>query len=388
MRASILLALLPAVLGAPTRRSEPAPLHVPRDVDSLIKDTYIVKYKDITAFSAVDEGIKVLAGKPAHVFKGAFKGFAGKIDAEALEILRDDPSVDFIEQDAIVSLSAYTTQSNAPWGLARISHRARGATGYTYDTSAGSGTCSYIVDTGIQANHPDFGGRATQLISYAGNNADGNGHGTHVAGTIGSNTYGVAKRTTLLGVKVLSDSGSGSISGIISGLNYVVSDARSRSCPNGAFANMSLGGGYSASLNSAAKGLIDNNIFLAVAAGNENQNAANVSPASEPTVCTVGATTSADAKASFSNYGALVDIFAPGQGILSTWIGSSTNSISGTSMASPHIAGLAAYLAGLEGYPGAQAACNRIIALATTGVITGLPSGTPNRLAFNGNPSG
>jgi subtilisin family serine protease len=134
----------------------------------------------------------------------------------------------------------------------------------------------------------------------------------------------VAKRTTLLGVKVLSDSGSGSISGIISGLNYVVSDARSRSCPNGAFANMSLGGSYSASLNSAAKGLIDNNIFLAVAAGNENQNAANVSPASEPTVCTVGATTSADAKASFSNYGALVDIFAPGQGILSTWIGSST----------------------------------------------------------------
>lgn len=241
-----------------------------------------------------------------------------------------------------MSLSAYTTQSNAPWGLARISHRARGSTGYTYDTSAGSGTCSYIVDTGIQASHPvsappysrsaattniifqDFGGRATQLVSYAGNNADGNGHGTHVAGTIGSNTYGVAKRTTLLGVKVLSDSGSGSISGIISGLNYVVSDSRSRSCPNGAFANMSLGGGYSASLNSAAKGLIDNNIFLAVAAGNENQNAANVSPASEPTVCTVGATTSADAKASFSNYGALVDIFAPGQGILSTWIGSST----------------------------------------------------------------
>lgn len=389
MRFSLLLSLLPAAaLGAPTRRDEPAPLHIPRGVDSLIKDTYIVKYKDISAFSAVDEGLKILGKKPEHVFKGAFKGFAGKIDAKTLELLRDDPSVDFIEQDAIVSLSAYTTQSNAPWGLARISTRQRGPTGYTYDTSAGQGTCSYIIDTGIQANHPDFGGRATQLVSYQGSNADGNGHGTHVAGTIGSNTYGVAKATTLLGIKVLSDSGSGSTSGIISGINYVVSDSRTRSCPRGAFANMSLGGGYSASLNSAARSLVDNNIFLAVAAGNENQNAANVSPASEPSVCTVGATTSADAKASFSNYGSGVDIFAPGQGILSTWIGSRTNSISGTSMASPHIAGLAAYLAGLEGYPGAVAMCNRIIALATTGVITGLPSGTPNRLAFNGNPSG
>nr|R4IR27.1 RecName: Full=Subtilisin-like serine protease AsES; AltName: Full=Alkaline serine protease AsES; AltName: Full=Extra-cellular elicitor protein AsES; Flags: Precursor [Sarocladium strictum]AFZ84667.2 proteinase K-like subtilisin [Sarocladium strictum] len=388
MRLSLVLALLPVAFGAPTRRDEPAPLHVPRDVDSLIKDTYIVKYKDITAFSAVDEGLKLLSGKPKHIYKGAFKGFSGKIDAKTLELLRDDPSVDFIEQDAIVTLAAYTTQASAPWGLARISTRQRGPTGYTYDDSAGAGTCSYIIDTGIQANHPNFGGRAFQLVSYQGSNADGNGHGTHVAGTIGSTTYGVAKRTTLLGVKVLSDSGSGSTSGIIAGINYVVSDSRSRSCPNGSVANMSLGGGYSASLNSAAKSLIDNNIFLAVAAGNENQNAANVSPASEPTVCTVGATTSADAKASFSNYGSGVDIFAPGQSILSTWIGSSTNTISGTSMASPHIAGLAAYLAGLEGFPGAQALCNRIVALATTGVITGLPSGTPNRLAFNGNPSG
>ncbi|KAK0383763.1 hypothetical protein NLU13_9674 [Sarocladium strictum] len=387
MRFSVVLALLPAALAAPTRRDEPAPLHIPRDVDSLIKDTYIVKYKDITAFSAVDEGLKILPGKPERVYKGAFKGFSGKLDAKTLATLRDDPSVDFIEQDAIVTINAFTTQSNAPWGLARLSTRQRGPTGYTYDTSAGAGTCSYIIDTGIQANHPDFGGRATQLISYAGANSDGNGHGTHVAGTIGSKTYGVAKATTLLGIKVLSNSGSGSISGILSGINYVINDARSRSCPNGAFANMSLGGGYSASLNSGAKSLIDNNIFLAVAAGNENQNAANVSPASEPTVCTVGASTSSDGKASFSNYGPLVDVFAPGQGILSTWIGSSTNSISGTSMASPHIAGLAAYLAGLEGYPGAQALCNRIIALSTTGALTGLPSGTPNRLAFNGNPS-
>lgn len=388
MRPSILLALVPIVLGAPTKRDEPAPLHVPRDVDNLIKDTYIVKYKDISAFSAVEEGVKQLVGKPDRVFKGAFKGFSGKINAKTLKSLRNDPSVDFIEQDAIVKLEAYTTQANAPWGLARISTRQRGPTGYIYDTSAGQGTCSYIVDTGIQANHPDFGGRAQQLISYQGSNADGNGHGTHVAGTIGSNTYGVAKRTTLLGIKVLDNSGSGTISGIVAGLNYVVSDSRSRSCPNGAIANMSLGGSYSASLNSAAKSLVDNNVFIAVAAGNENQNAANVSPASEPSVCTVGATTSTDARASFSNYGAVVDIFAPGQAILSTWIGSSTNSISGTSMASPHIAGLAAYLSALEGTRAPQALCNRIIQLATTGVITGLPSGTPNRLAFNGNPSG
>lgn len=159
-------------------------------------------------------------------------------------------------------------------------------------------------------------------------NTDGNGHGTHVAGTIGGTKYGVAKRTTLLGVKVLNASGSGTNSGVISGMNFVVTDARTRSCPNGVVVNMSLGGSTSTAVNNAARAITSAGHFLAVAAGNSNANAASFSPASEPSACTVGATTSTDAKASYSNYGALVDVFAPGSGILSAWIGGTTASVS------------------------------------------------------------
>lgn len=151
-----------------------------------------------------------------------------------------------------------------------------------------------------------------------GSNGDGNGHGTHCAGTVGGNTYGVAKKTQLYGVKVLDDSGSGSYSGIISGMDFVASDSSSRNCPNGVIANMSLGGGYSAALNQAAASMVSNGVFLAVAAGNDNSNAANYSPASEPSACTVGATDSSDNRSSFSNYGDVVDIFAPGSNIQST----------------------------------------------------------------------
>ena len=172
-------------------------------------------------------------------------------------------------------------------------------------------------------------------------------------------------------------------------MNFVATDSQTRSCPNGTVANMSLGGGYSASSNSAAAAMVKAGVFLAVAAGNDGKNAANYSPASEPTVCTVGATTSADAIASYSNFGTLVDIFAPGSSILSTWIGTTTatNTISGTSMATPHVAGLAAYLLTLLGKKTPAALCAYIASTANSGVITGIPSGTINKLAFNGNPS-
>lgn len=157
-----------------------------------------------------------------------------------------------------------------------------------------------------------------------GESTDGNGHGTHCAGTIGSRTYGVAKKTKLYGVKVLSNQGSGATSGIIAGMDFAVQDSRKRSCPKGVTANMSLGGGFSAAINNAAASMIRSGVFLAVAAGNSNADAAGFSPASEPSVCTVGATTSSDGRASYSNYGEVVDIFAPGSDILSTWIGGRT----------------------------------------------------------------
>jgi subtilisin family serine protease len=173
-------------------------------------------------------------------------------------------------------------------------------------------------------------------------------------------------------------------------MNFVTTDIKTRSCPNGAVANMSLGGSLSTAINSAAKAMVSAGVFLAVAAGNSNTDAANSSPASEPTVCTVGATDISDARASYSNYGSVVDIFAPGTNILSTWIGSNgaTNTISGTSMATPHITGLGAYLLTLLGKKTPAALCAYIASTARTGTISGIPSGTVNKLAFNGNPSG
>jgi subtilisin family serine protease len=390
MRTATLLTLLPLVLAAPAKRAQPAPIHRARDVE-LIDSKYIVKLKDELSISSLDETLGVFSQDAEHVYDvEGFKGFATTLDDAGLESLQNHPDVEFIEQDAVISLNAYVTQSGATWGISRISHR-EGTSGYTYDNSAGAGTCAYIIDTGIYTAHSDFGGRAVWAANFVdSSNSDGNGHGTHVAGTVGGTTYGVAKATTLYAVKVLSASGSGSTSGVVAGMNYVVSDAPSRSCSSGVVVNMSLGGSFSSSINSAAAAITNAGHFLAVAAGNSAANAANYSPASAPSAATVGATTSADAVASYSNYGSLVDVFAPGSSITSTWIGSTTatNSISGTSMASPHIAGLGAYLLRLEGARTPAALTARIVALATPNTLTGVPSGTPNLLAFNGNPSG
>ncbi|TQV98079.1 hypothetical protein V2A60_006229 [Cordyceps javanica] len=386
MRLSLLLAILPAVLAAPTaKRDEPAPLHAARDGSTPIPGKYIVKFRE---GSQAEGRVSIMAETADHVYNDVMQGFAGSLDEAALEELRNHPDVEYIEQDSIVSLSGYTTQPNAVWGLTRISHKRNGGSGYTYDESAGAGTCVYVLDTGVDDRHADFGGRAKQVKSFvSGQNSDGHGHGTHCAGTIGSTTYGVAKKTSVYGVKVLDNQGSGSFSGIIAGMDYVVSDARGRSCPKGVLASMSLGGGYSASLNDAARKLVQNGVFLAVAAGNDNADASNYSPASEASACTVGASTAQDTRASFSNYGRVVDIFAPGQDIRSLAPGGGTASMSGTSMATPHIAGLAAYIAGLEGGSGGSL-CDRLVALGTRNVLTGIPAGTPNVLAFNGNPSG
>ncbi|KAI4618251.1 uncharacterized protein J4E87_007919 [Alternaria ethzedia] len=393
MKLSLLLALLPVALALP------APVIVPR-AGAPIPGRWIVKMKNENLQNLIDVALKVLKKDPAHVYKFAgFGGFSADMADDIVELLRNLPGVDYIEQDAIVKANlgeshlekkAYTTQSSSTWGLARISHQSPGSSSYTYDTSSGAGTCAYVIDTGIYTAHPEFEGRATFLANYAGDgqNSDGNGHGTHCAGTIGSKTYGVAKQTKLYAVKVLDASGSGSNSGVIAGINFVANDAKTRSCPNGAVANMSLGGSRSTAVNAAAANAVSAGVFMAVAAGNDGADARNSSPASEPTVYTVGATDSSDRLASFSNYGSVVDILAPGVSILSTWNNGGTNSISGTSMATPHVAGLAAYILGFEGKKTPAALSSRLTTLSLKNKISGVPSGTVNNLAFNGNPSG
>ena len=283
---------------------------------------------------------------------------------------------------------------------------------YIYDSTAGSGTYSYIIDTGIDTTHPAFGGRATFGANFSPDksNTDGNGHGTHVAGTVGSDAYGVAKQTSLVAVKVLGADGGGSVSGVLNGIDWAVDDMTSKKRVGKAVANLSLGGGYSRASNDAVAAAVQAGLFMAVAAGNENMDASQTSPASETSACTVGATDINDRIAGFSNFGSSLDVFAPGVDILSTWIGgngetvcrlfadeqstpsslvpnptnTTKNTISGTSMATPHIAGLAAYLLSLEGSRSPADLCKRLGSdLATKGVITGLQSkaGSPNALA-------
>ncbi|KAK1750918.1 peptidase S8/S53 domain-containing protein [Echria macrotheca] len=370
--------LLPLALAAPVIQPRGA---------QVIPGSYIVKFKEGTSVQDTLKGLKSVEAK--HVYtNGKFKGFAADLSSKTLKTIQDLPEVDYIEQNAIFRINDVVTQADVPWGLGRISHRAKGATSYIYDASAGAGTCSYVIDTGIYTDHSQFQGRATFLANYAGDNqsVDGNGHGTHVAGTIGGVDYGVAKKTKLYAVKVLDSSGSGTTAGVIAGMDFVTADSATRSCPNGTVANMSLGGGKSTAINAAAAAMVKAGVFLAVAAGNSDDDAQFYSPASEATVCTIGASDNTDTRAWFSNYGTLVDIFAPGVDVLSSWIGgvNETNTISGTSMATPHITGLGAYLLALLGPKTPAALCDYMKKTATVNVLTDIPSGTVNALAFNG----
>jgi subtilisin family serine protease len=229
-----------------------------------------------------------------------------------------------------------TTEEGAPWGLSRISHRTMGSTEYMYDSSAGKGVCAYIIDTGIYTSHPEFEGRAKMVKSYVtGAESDDNGHGTHVSGTIGSATYGVAKKASLYGIKVLDSSGSGDWSTIVSGIQTAVTDSQQRSCPNGVVVNMSLGGSKTQSVDDAVAAAVQAGLFFGVAAGNDGLDYSNTSPASEPSAFAVGASDNTDTLASFSNYGTNLGAIAPGVDVLSTWNDGKTSTISGTSMATP-----------------------------------------------------
>lgn len=335
MRSATLLALLPLAMAAPSalRRDSPAPLVKPRGAE-IVQGKYIVKFKkDVVSTSSVESLIEstiaTIAADADYVYKSKFAGFASSLTDAEVEALQNDPNVEYIEQDAVVK--AYVTQEDATWGIARLSSQKAGGSTYTYDKSAGEGTCAYVVDTGIDVDHEEFEGRATWLENFADkDDTDGQGHGTHVSGTIGSKTYGVAKKTQLFAVKVLDASGSGTNSGVIAGMDFVTSDYPSRDCPKGAVVNMSLGGSVSDAINEAAENIVSAGIFLAVAAGNEAGDASESSPASAKSACTVGATEDDDSLASYSNFGSVVDILAPGTDVLSTWPGGKTVSLAST----------------------------------------------------------
>ncbi|KAJ2782847.1 proteinase B [Coemansia javaensis] len=356
---------------------------------------------DISAANARAPGHQD-ANRIDHVYGDALVGYAGRFEPEILERIRASQDVAYVERDSVVY--ALETQNNAPWGLARISHRKPLGFGtfnkYEHEPTGGAGITVYVVDTGININHVDFEGRARwgKTVPVNDVDEDANGHGTHVAGTIAGKRYGVAKQAEVVAVKVLGSNGSGTMADVVMGVEFTVKEhrravaeaAREGRAHRGSVANMSLGGGLSRALNLAVDAAVRAGVHYAVAAGNDNRDACKYSPASAPNAITVGATTITDERAWFSNFGKCVDVFAPGKDILSTWIGSrySTNTISGTSMASPHVAGLAAYLLSLERnatLTGAELK-DRVLALATKGVVDDAGEESPNLLIYNDPP--
>ncbi|KAK4685004.1 cerevisin, partial [Tremellales sp. Uapishka_1] len=493
MRFAAILLLLPIALATPTPLSssgDEPPLAPLSTTGEHIDDSYIVVFKkDVNLdqialhlttvedahaadplFAFTSDG-ELDAGGVNHVYapvksKLSYYGYAGKFSPSTLNTIRSSPDVAYVEHDQIVrtqdvpqgvddafatASSDITTELGAPWGLARISHRATlhlsTFTKYLYDSNGGEGVTAYVIDTGINIDHVEFQGRAKWGKTIPKNDVDkdGNGHGTHCAGTMVSRKYGVAKAAEVVAVKVLGSNGSGSMSDVVAGVVWAAEDAAAKDAAaaaelkatgktkhKGSVANMSLGGGKAKSLDDAVDAAVEAGLHFAVAAGNDNKDACNYSPASSKLAITVGASTLGDERAYFSNHGKCVDVFAPGLNILSTWNGGNetTNTISGTSMASPHICGLLAYLVSIQGSETFSALVDEdiaqvsyyakafsllpsvaqavlpapasaslapvpkkplspaqmkkaLIGLASPGMLKDLPTGTPNLLAFN-----
>ena len=342
-----------------------------------ISGAYIVVVRD----GADPRSVAAVAGaSPRHVYGRVLNGFAAELSVGQLNALRHNPSVEYIEQDGVASIT--TTQTGATWGLDRTDQGALPLSGtYTYATTAAN-VHAYVIDSGVRAGHTEFGGRASQVFNSAGGkNDDCNGHGTHVAGTVGGTLYGIAKEVSIYGIKVLACSGSGSWSGVIAGMDWVAANHQKP-----AVANMSLSGGSNASVNAAAVNLMSAGVHLSVAASNDGADACNYSPANAPGVMTVAASNSSDGRPSWSNFGTCVDLYAPGVGITSAWHrnDNATNTISGTSMASPHVAGVAALYKATFGDASQATIDAWLTSTATVNAIAGNPAGTPNLLLFKG----
>ncbi|MGC4768826.1 S8 family peptidase [Micromonospora sp. DT44] len=375
-------------VGAPALAAEPVGVVREAGGATAVPDSYIVVLKDSTvAPNRVGDTAQRLTarhgGKIARTYGTALRGFEVTVSASAAARIAADPAVAYVEQNHTVSISG--TQANPPsWGLDRIDQRNLPLdNSYTYPNTA-SNVHAYIIDTGIKFSHNDFGGRATSgYDAVDGGSADDcNGHGTHVAGTVGGSTYGVAKAVQLVGVRVMNCSGSGTSAGVIAGVDWVTQNAIKP-----AVANMSLGGGANSSLDTAVRNSIASGVTYGLAAGNDNgANACNTSPARTAEAITVGSTTNTDARSSFSNIGSCLDIFAPGSSITSAWYTSNTatNTISGTSMATPHVVGAAALVASVNPSWTPAQVRNQLVSNATPNVISNVGSGSPNLLLYVG----
>ncbi|MCT7945494.1 S8 family peptidase [Shewanella septentrionalis] len=365
-----------------------------------IKDTYIVVFNTPSVLNlsnnntiaefAVQQAESLVNQYDVRVMKNfgnVLNGVLINASAQQVKALLKDPNVKYVEQDQVMSVTpmmeANADQPSPTWGIDRIDQRNLPLDNNYHTDYDGSGVTAFVIDTGVLNTHNEFGGRASSGYDFIDNDYDAtdcNGHGTHVAGTIGGSTYGVAKNVNVVGVRVLNCSGSGSNSGVIAGINWVKNNA---SGP--AVANMSLGGGASQATDDAVNAAVAAGITFVVAAGNDNSNACNYSPARAADAITVGSTTSNDSRSSFSNYGTCLDIYAPGSSITSSWYtsNSATNTISGTSMASPHVAGVAAlYLDENPNLSPAQVT-NLLKTRATADKVTDAKTGSPNKLLFS-----
>ncbi|BCL14922.1 hypothetical protein GCM10017556_26610 [Micromonospora sagamiensis] len=376
-----------AATATPALAAEPVGSILRAGGATAVADSYIVVFKDTTvARTKVSDNAKRLVdkhgGQVARTYSAALRGFEVRVDAKTAARIAADPAVAYVEQNHTVSIAA--TQSPTPsWGLDRSDQRALPLdNSYTYPGTA-SNVTAYIVDTGIRTTHSDFGGRAVWGTNTADtNNTDCNGHGTHVAGTVGGTAYGIAKGVKLVAVKVLNCQGSGTNAGVIGGVDWVTANAQKP-----AVANMSLGGGANATLDTAVRNSIASGVTYGLAAGNSNNDACTGSPGRTPEGITVGATTNTDARSSFSSFGSCLDIFAPGSSIVSAWNTSdtATNNISGTSMATPHVVGAAALVAGANPTWTPQQVRDKLVNDATSGVVTNPGAGSPNKLLYVAN---